>query len=166
MYVHQLYRSIPVMVSRHPSTGSIWKNEATIHVLLALAIHGDIGRSRQGDCSMEQATTRLRGKMGQDVGATGALPQQRDMLRVTTKGCDILLHPLQCQLLICDAQISATSSWINLSQFTQGQVAKNAQAIVHGHQHTVTLPHQVLNRTIEFYRAHDVRTTINPNNDW
>mmetsp|Transcript_133057 Transcript_133057/g.332105 ORF Transcript_133057/g.332105 Transcript_133057/m.332105 type:complete len:453 (-) Transcript_133057:164-1522(-) len=142
-----------------------FQKQSTVLSLLARTIHGQVRRAGKGDGTVEEPGAAGRGEVRVHVGGARAVPDDRDLVGCAAEAGDVLLHPLQCQLLVGDAVISAHSTGVHLSEFPESEVPKDIESVVHGNDDHLFFAHNVLDLGIACV-ALVVAPAIDPDQDW
>src|SRR5260370_7327974 len=114
--------------------------------------------STLGDGPVEETRCARHREQRSDAHAASRLAKDGDVLRITTEGSDILLHPDEGRDLVEQAEVGAL--------VTQVEEAVHAETVVDGHA-----DHSVSGEATAIIIGHGTRpvrksTAMNPDHDW
>ena len=117
---------------------------------------------------MKQPGCRRGYQLSANTDAAGRLPEDGDIVRVTTEGADIFAHPAQGSGLVHDAVITRTGvGRIFRSKPLVCHKAEDAQAVIDGDHDHILAPGQTHAVVLEVTAlAHDEAAAVNPHHDW
>ena len=116
------------------------------------------------DGSLEQPIGQRRGEVGVDAQAARRLAEDRDPVRVPAEPGDVVLHPLQRQLLVHQAVVARAAVGGLRAQRRVGEEARRAQSVVDGHDDHVAVDDEP-GRVEVVALADRQRTTVDPDHD-
>ena len=113
-----------------------------------------------GDCPLEQSLRRGRDQLRADTQPAGRLTEDRHVLRVAAEARDVVLHPLERELLVHQAVVAGVVRLGPGAQRGMREEAEQAEPVVDRHDHNTLLDE--VDRVVVAALAADQRAAVDP----